>query len=98
MARWYQASSSDEAGDDEEWEEELNLKLEQLRSLLRSLDPLHGAVHPEDEHVAERARPHRGDAPARHGRPHVRVEGWHVLHVTCAVRHVQRAALSSTRA
>ena len=50
MARWYQASSSDEAGDDEEWEEELNLKLEQLRSLLRSLDPLHGAVHPEDEH------------------------------------------------
>jgi len=36
--------------DDEDWEEELQVKLDQLRALLGSLDPLgEGAVHPDDE-------------------------------------------------
>ena len=51
-------SSSEDGLDDEEWEDELQTKTEQLRALLSALDPLNGAVHPDDE--AELAHFYRG--------------------------------------
>ena len=45
---------SEGEGDDEEWEEVLEQKIEQLYGMLCTLDPLHekehpGSVHPDDE-------------------------------------------------